>query len=61
MKFGQFDHLLLYGKDYPDLLRNEGLEVTIYNLDNLELTKSLADKMSLNPKECIFVGVKQVN
>jgi SAM-dependent methyltransferase len=61
LKFGQFDHVRLYGNDYPDLLRIEGLEVTIYNLENLAISETLADKMSLNLKECIFVGTKRVN
>lgn len=58
-RFGQFDHLRLYGNDYPEILKKAGFAVDIFDYESMRIKDSHIDSMRLNPKECIFVGTKQ--
>ncbi len=57
--FGQFDHVRLYGRDYPKKLEKAGFFV--HKIMPKELTKnnSEAELFAINPNEVIFVGEKQ--
>ncbi|MBE0650732.1 MAG: methyltransferase domain-containing protein [Bacteroidales bacterium] len=59
--FGQFDHVRIYGKDYPDRLRKAGFEVKVvkqnWNFSNIIDFKRFA----LNPKEELFLCLKPNN
>jgi len=57
-RFGQFDHVRIYGPDYTERLQNAGFKVIRFNPfeDGLE---ELARKFALNPKEDLFVGIKE--
>ncbi len=56
--FGQFDHVRIYGKDYPERLRKAGFEVKIikqnWNFSNVIDLRRFA----LNPKEDLFLCSK---
>lgn len=57
--FGQFDHVRLYGKDYPRRLKNAGFEVHIIDPNTLINENIRADQLAINLNEVIFVGEKQ--
>ncbi|MCK9448480.1 MAG: class I SAM-dependent methyltransferase [Bacteroidales bacterium] len=59
--FGQFDHVRLFGKDYPHLVEKAGFKLEILWPEQLGLTKELIHTMRINPNECIFVGTKSVS
>lgn len=50
--YGQSDHMRLYGKDYPDRLRNAGFEVS-----KLRLYPEYS-RFGINPKEELIIGSK---
>jgi SAM-dependent methyltransferase len=50
--FGQFDHVRLYGQDYPQRLAKYGFHVRQENLNNKY------PQYALNPDENIFIGTK---
>ena len=50
--FGQFDHVRIYGQDYPQRLKKAGFKVNRLNLAQ-EFTQS-----GLNPEEDLFIGIK---
>ncbi len=56
--FGQFDHVRIYGKDYPERLRKAGFEVKVvkqnWNFSNIIDFKRFA----LNPNEDLFLCTK---
>jgi ubiquinone/menaquinone biosynthesis C-methylase UbiE len=52
-KFGQFDHVRIYGQDYVTRLQSCGLQVTKVNIS------SNHPKLGLNPEEDIYT-VKKV-
>ncbi len=56
--FGQFDHVRIYGMDYPDRLRSCGFDVEI--IDQKDGLKHAGDlkKYALNPKEYLYVASK---
>lgn len=56
--FGQFDHVRLYGKDYPDRLRQAGFEVNVSSFAKLNISKEYAVKIAINPDEIIFIASK---
>lgn len=58
--FGQFDHLRLYGHDYPERLKKNGFEVQIIEPLMLGFDENYLQSISVNPKEVIFVVTKQV-
>lgn len=56
-KFGQSDHVRIYGIDYVERLKNEGFTVKIYSYQK-EHGNKLAEKYALLEGECIFVCYK---
>jgi SAM-dependent methyltransferase len=51
--FGQYDHVRIYGQDYPQRLENEG-----FNVESIkELSKKYLE-FGLNPKEVLYLGRK---
>lgn len=50
--FGQFDHVRIYGQDYPERLRNGGFEVERLNIS------SKYHSYGLNSNEELFIGLK---
>jgi SAM-dependent methyltransferase len=53
-RFGQFDHVRIFGQDYPDRLARAGFKVERLNISN----KPEYAKGGLNPLEDIFVAHK---
>lgn len=51
--FGQYDHLRLYGVDYPERLRSTGFIIDEENYYDL-LPKEVKDRFSLNLKDFMF-------
>jgi SAM-dependent methyltransferase len=58
--FGQFDHLRLYGQDYPEKLKSVGFDVKIIDPLSLGFDENYMEFIAVNPKEVIFVVTKQV-
>ena len=58
--FGQFDHVRLYGKDYPKRLENAGFEVKVSDFAKSNVSKDYASRIAINPDETIFVAYKPV-
>jgi len=56
--FWQYDHVRLYGLDYPDKLRASGFEVEPYNYRE-EFPKEEYERMRLDPAELIYVVRKK--
>lgn len=59
-KFGQFDHVRLYGHDYPKRLQNAGFEVDTVTLEKLNIQLKYQQKISVIPNEVIFIAKKPV-
>ena len=55
--FWQYDHVRLYGLDYPDKLRAAGFEVEEYDYTQ-HFSKEEYERMRLQPKEKIYVVKK---
>jgi len=56
--FGQFDHVRIYGQDYPDRLSEVGLNVEIIDIFAEKIEGIDITKLALNPEEKIFIGNK---
>ena len=56
-KFGQFDHVRIYGRDYLDRLHNGGFSVKLYSFAE-EHGLSEAQKYCLMPDENLFICSK---
>lgn len=56
--FGQFDHVRIYGKDYPDRLKKAGFEVKIVTQDKDFYNILDLKKFAVNPKEDLFLCTK---
>ncbi len=56
--FGQFDHVRIYGQDYPERLRETGFQVQIYNPMKETWKVDNIDKYALNKEEDLFVAKK---
>jgi SAM-dependent methyltransferase len=56
-RFGQHDHVRIYGADYPARLRESGFEVEIFDPASHWGTERL-NELRLNPRERLFVGTK---
>ena len=58
IKFGQYDHLRMYGRDYGDVLRNNG-----YLVDEIDLAEkvgpALKEKYRFANKEILYIGRKR--
>ncbi len=57
--FGQFDHVRLYGNDYPQRIENAGFLVHIIDPNSLFNENIPAERLAINLNEVIFVGEKQ--
>jgi len=58
--FGQYDHVRLYGQDYPQRLENAGFKVQKWNFSR-EVSIDLAKRHGLLANEELFIGVKVEN
>ena len=58
--FGQDDHVRLYGKDYPDRLRNAGFHVTVDKFQD-SMEKEVFEKFALPGDEPIFYCQKPLS
>lgn len=56
--FGQFDHVRLYGKDFPFKLQRAGCTVSCIHIQQLQLDTHYLASIAANPKEVIFVVTK---
>ena len=56
--FGQFDHVRLYGRDFPSRLRSVGFDIKVLSVNDLDLNKDTITSLGLNSKELIFVARK---
>lgn len=54
-RFGQFDHVRIYGNDYETRLKNTGFEVERFNPLNEEWGKQYIQQYALNPHEDLFI------
>ena len=54
--YGQADHLRYYGNDFPDILKNIGFEVQIFEDSNIQ--KNLREKYGIN-EEQLFICSKK--
>lgn len=58
--YGQFDHVRLYGTDYPSKLTEIGFSVKQLMPFELGFDDNYLESIAINPKEVIFVAAKQV-
>lgn len=56
--FGQFDHVRIYGRDYPDRLSKAGFIVHQIKQDESFAPRQLLEKYAVNPEEIIFLCEK---
>ncbi len=56
--YGQFDHVRVYGKDYPKRLEFVGFQVEQFNPKNETWGKEYIDRYALNSNENLFVAKK---
>jgi len=56
--FGQFDHVRIYGRDYPDRLAKAGFQVHPIKQDEDFASPGLLKKYAVNPEEIIFLCEK---
>lgn len=56
-RFRQYDHVRLYGQDYPDRLKKAGFKVTIFNAEK-ELEAQWFAKYALPKREMLYVCSK---
>ncbi len=59
--YGQFDHVRLYGKDYPNHLSAAGFTVTKTKPGDSNWPFTGADKFALNSNEYLYIANKPVN
>ncbi len=57
--FGQFDHVRIYGKDYPKILAEVGFQIEIYEANNLVARQADLIRFGLNPNEKLFIATKK--
>jgi hypothetical protein len=55
--FGQYDHVRVYGTDYPQRLEKAGFTVTEY-LYEKDISQEEADKYRLMPNERLYICTK---
>ncbi len=56
--FGQFDHVRLYGRDYPDKLKNAGFKVLKLKPASGDWPLDDVEKYALNKNEYLYIGLK---
>ena len=59
--FGQFDHVRIYGQDYPDRLSEIGFNVEVIDIFFENIKDIEIEKLALNKKEKIYIGHKPIN
>ncbi len=59
-KYGQRDHVRLYGLDYPSRLKDHGFMVEIWSPD-YQLNNNLIKTYALNELEKVFIASKVIN
>jgi predicted SAM-dependent methyltransferase len=57
IKFGQYDHVRIYGQDYPKRLNSVGFNTEIVNPVDLWGAKTLVHE-GINPEEKLYIAVK---
>lgn len=57
-RFGQYDHVRLHGRDYPNRLRKAGFKVTEINYSS-KLTPELFDRYRLPKGEMLYMCTKE--
>lgn len=55
--FGQYDHVRVYGTDYPQRLQKAGFEVMTFDIKN-HLSAALIDKYRIQPEEILYIAKK---
>jgi len=56
--FGQFDHVRVYGQDYPKRLESVGFKVSKVYPKQLRINEADLKSLAINLKECIFIAEK---
>lgn len=56
--FGQYDHVRIYGRDYPRRLEQEGFEVTVDEFAK-DLPRAMIDELGLDTAETIYLARKR--
>ena len=56
-RFRQYDHVRLYGQDYPDRLKAAGFKVTVFDAEK-ELPTGFFEKYALPKREMLYVYTK---
>ena len=56
-RFRQYDHVRLYGQDYPERLKECGFKVTTFNAQE-ELPDGYFEKYALPKREMLYVCTK---
>ena len=59
--FGQFDHVRLYGADYPEKLKKVGFEVKLLKPNENSWIIDNIDYYAVNPNEVLYVVSKNLN
>ena len=55
--FGQYDHVRLFGKDYPEILKKAGFKVEEVDYSK-KLSKEEFEKFALPKRELLYVCTK---
>jgi predicted SAM-dependent methyltransferase len=58
--FWQYDHVRLYGMDYPDRLKSVGFEIEVYDY-RIEFPEEQSDRYRLHKDEMLYVVRKPLN
>ncbi len=56
--FGQFDHVRIYGRDYPKRIENAGFKVQKYSPFSAEYLEKVLNQFALNKNEKLFIAHK---
>jgi len=56
-RFRQYDHVRLYGQDYPDRLKAAGFKVTVFDAQK-ELPEGFFEKYALPKREMLYICSK---
>lgn len=58
-RYGQEDHVRVYGRDYPARLRSEGFEVSLFSI-RAKFGEAYARRFALLPDEQIFIARRPI-
>ena len=56
--FGQFDHVRIYGKDYPEKLKSAGFNVELIKPNGYLSDKKSFNYHAVNPEETLYIAHK---